>query len=61
MTDEKIVYNRYSAILGKLRDDDVLTNEDLDNLMKNFIETGSLNGIDGVLPRIKAQAVRKLF
>lgn len=45
MNDTHIIYNRYDAILGKLRDDKIISEDELQCLNKAYLEAGNLSTI----------------
>lgn len=55
MSTDKIVYKTYGAILGRLKDDGILSEFEIVGLQKDFIETGTLNGIRQLLSVQKAK------
>ena len=60
--EKKIMkYYTYLAILGKLRDDGILSNQEVKDLEKHNLETGTLNGIQIQLSELKAKTVWDLI
>ena len=51
---ENNIYNRYEEILGRMRDDKILSNKEMDLLNRDFLQTGTLSGIDENLSDFKA-------